>query len=196
MNKQLNANSEKQLDELVTRVARKAGCVGRDQQSYYEQLQQKLTETKTKAENKLHKVKIKLGMAKTMPDFAEEIRGYLKDGLLDLIAEGHTEEQALALTLDKFNQTEMDSDFDGLMRAYNQFGLEEETMHQRQNVPYDAIGVFYGAYFILGITTGGLLGWLLGNGWADIIGGIAVGLGFGLGLGVLTMAILMLRGHR
>ncbi len=188
----LSASTEKELDKLVERVARKAGCTGSDQISYYEQLQQKLTHTKVKAEKKLNRVKIKLGMTKGQPDFAEEIRGYLRDGLIDRMQNGASEQEALSATLAAFDQNETAQDFAGLMAAYDQFGLEDLEMnkHHGSMAGDETVGLFFAAFTVLFPTIGGLLGWLLGSGWVAI--GVGVGTGFllGTGAGLLTMAIL------
>jgi hypothetical protein len=192
MTEDVSQEGSKRIEKMVERVARKAGYTGRENMTYKELLQGKLQQKRDKAKNKVDRYRRKLSMKPGNRDFAEEIRTYLKDGVTDLMKEGRTEEQAIEATLKKFDEAELNESFDDFAKAFGGFGMQEWTAewYARNG---EAIGLFYAAFVVLGITLGALCGWLLGGTWQNTLIGLGVGLFTGVGLGLLANAIIAAR---
>ena len=68
----------------------------------------------------------------------------------------------------------------------------------------EAIGLFYGGFMFIGISVGGLLGFLVSGGsggfliggWVDVLIGVVLGAMFGLGCGEITNAVLIMRKNK
>ncbi len=195
MTDNLSREGHGRIEKMVERVARKAGYTGRENMTYKELLQAKLEQKRGKLKGKLDRYRRKLSMKPGNTDFAEEIRTYLKDGVIDLMEEGHSEENAIEITLKKFDEAELSQSFDGFVRAFGGFGMEE-WMTDWYAKNGEAIGLFYAAFVVLGTTLGAFGGYLLGRTWQNTLIGLAVGLFSGVGLGLLSNAILAARRAR
>ena len=209
MNKSSLSNGTKQkIDELVERVARKAGYTSGGMEDFFESLGAGIEDAGRRLEgrythkhhhhhyshrgHKCHKHHHKhhgMGRFFGSRDFAEEIHTYIADGIHDLMAEGHTEEEALKITLAKFDEAESKDDFKDFFADFNGFDLGRKIVvwHVENGV---TIGLFYGASVVFCITLGALLGYLLGEGIAEMGIGAAFGLFFGVCGGLLSHAIL------
>lgn len=183
----LNRETTKKVDELVKRVAKKAGYSGSTELTYQEHLQMKIGNVQKKFDKKIQKQRHKLGLSPKNNDFAEEIKTYLTDGVSDLMAEGYTEEEALQITLEKFDEAELKPDFEDFMEEFNDFGIQENMEWYAKEG--EAIGLFYGAFTILGLTLGAFFGFLAGRDLISTAIGTVVGLGCGVGLGLLSHAL-------
>ncbi|ATW26549.1 hypothetical protein [Candidatus Formimonas warabiya] len=189
----LDRETMRKIDKLVERVARKAGYSGQEEMTYKEHLQAKFEQQRDKLERKFQKYRHKFNLKSRRTDFAEEIKTYLRDGLVDLMKEGYSEEEALKMTMDKFDEAELNSSFEEFMREFDGFGMEEYVQLDkwyRENG--DAIGLFYGAFLILGLTLGAFFGYLGGHSLVSTGIGLAVGCGAGIGLGLLSNGIIVL----
>ncbi|RNC29078.1 MAG: hypothetical protein AWM53_00998 [Candidatus Dichloromethanomonas elyunquensis] len=198
----LSSETLAKIDTMVERVARKAGYTGRENMTYMELLQTKYEQQRKKISHKIrnqrgkieqgiNKYRHKFSMKPGNPDFAEEIKTYLKDGLLDLMNEGYTEAEAIKITMDKFDEAELNETFDEFVNAFDGFGMEEYMAHWYQNNG-EAIGLFYAAFTLLGMTLGAFLGYLLGHTLLNTLIGFGVGLFAGASLGLLSNAIIAL----
>jgi hypothetical protein len=136
-------------------------------------------------------------------DFAEEIRTYLKDGLMELMDEGRTEEEALKSTMEKFDVAELKENFNDFAKEFEWFGVDEykdikysdivmKKIMMRAMEKSAAVGLFYGAFIIFGMTIGAFLGFLLGHTLINTLIGFTVGLFIGIGLGLLSDALIAL----
>lgn len=184
----LSKDTNKKIDDLVRRAAKKAGYNG-GELTYQEHLQMKVERVKKKFNAKVQKQKDKLGIGRKNNDIAEEIKTYLSDSIIDLMAEGHTEEEALKITLQQFDEAELKPDFDSFMHEFNDFGMEENMEWYSKNG--EAIGLFFAAFTVLGITLGALIGYFIATSWIGAIFGGASGMFIGVGLGLLSMAIMV-----
>lgn len=149
-----------------------------------------------------HKYRRKLSLKSSHNlDFAEEIKTYLSDGISDLKAEGYTEKEALQITLEKFEDAELQDNFTDFMNEFNDFGMEEHKMKAQQlhMENGEILGVYYGGFTILGMTIGGLLLFLtsggvpefLDSGWIYTLIGLGVGTLIGIGCGLISHGIVM-----
>ena len=180
------------IEKMVERVARKAGYTGRENMTYKELLQAKLEQRRGKVKNKVDRYRRKLSRKPGNADFAEEIRTYLKEGVIDLMKDGSSEEEAIEITLKKFDEAELNQSFAEFAKAFGGFGMEE-YMTEWYAKNGDAIGLFYAAFVVLGTSMGAFGGYLLGHTWQNTLIGLAVGLFSGVGLGLLSNAILAAR---
>ena len=192
MTDSLSREAQARIEKMVERVARKAGYTGREAMTYRELLQAKLEQKRRKLKDKLERYRRKLSMKPSNTDFAEEIHAYLTDGVIDLVNEGRSEEEAIQITLKKFDEAEPNRSFEDFAKALGGFGMDEwmKDWHAKNG---EAIGMFYAAFSVLGMTLGALLGYLLGRVWQTALIGLAAGLFFGIGLGLLSHAILVSR---
>jgi len=189
----LSKETLQKLDKLVERVARKAGYTGHGGETYQEHLQSRLELGK---HSQRHSRSMRKPVAKsTRKDLAEEIRTYLRDGLSDLMKEGHSEKEALQITMDKFDEAEHRPDFAGFMDAFDGFGIEEYT-EQWYMVNGEVIGLFYGGFVFLGLTIGGFAGYLASRSLIDAAIGLAFGGCIGIGLGLISHALIVLLKRR
>jgi len=180
------------IEKMVERVARKAGYTGTENMTYKELLQAKLDQKRGKVKNKADKYRRKLSMKPSNSDFAEEIKTYLQEGVVDLMKDGSSEEAALEITLKKFDEAELNQSFDEFAKAFGGFGVQEYMTEWYANNG-EAIGLFYAAFVVLGMTLGALGGYLLGHTWQNTLIGLSAGLFSGVGLGLLSNAILAAR---
>lgn len=194
-NHDLSRESMESIDKLVQRVAMKAGYTGKEDITYKEHLQTKYEQKREKLQRKVNKYRHKLSLRPSRgSDFSEEIRTYLKDGLTDLMQEGHTEEEALRITMEKFDEAELKDSFDEFAKEFEGFGMEE-YMHNAEWYMKngESIGLFYAAFTVFGLTFGALAGYLIGHTWITAVIGLVVGLFTGVGCGLLSNAIIALR---
>lgn len=194
----LSRESQQKIDGLVERVAKKAGYTGGEGLTYKEHLQAKYEHKREKIRRKINKYKHKFSLRPSRDaDFAEEIRTYLRDGLKDLMEEGHSEEEALRMTMEKFDEAELKDSFDDFAKEFGGFGMEE-YMHNMEWYQHngEAIGLFYAAFTVFGLTFGALAGYLIGHAWYWAVASLVVGLLSGAGGGLLSNAIISLRKNR
>jgi hypothetical protein len=136
-------------------------------------------------------------------DFAEEIRTYLKDGLMELMDDGRTEEEALKQTMEKFDVAELKENFNDFAKEFDWFGVDEyknisygdivmRKIMMRAIEKSPATGLFYGAFIILGSTVGVFIGFMFGHTWANTLIGFGFGLFAGLSLGLLSDGLITL----
>lgn len=203
MNNMLSQELQEKINNMVERVARKAGYTGKENMGYkehlqnkYEQqyLQAKYEKQRDKFERKLNKYRHKISIKPSNTDFAEEIKTYLQDGLIDLMNEGYSEEEALKITMEKFDEADLKENFVEFVNALEGFGMEnyyEMTDWYTKNG--ETIGLFYAAFLFLGMGFGALFGYLLGHTWLNTLIGFGVGIFIGLSLGLLSHGILTLK---
>lgn len=203
MNNMLSREVQEKINNMVERVARKAGYTGKENMGYkehlqnkYEQqyLQAKYEKQRDKFERKLNKYRHKISIKPSNTDFAEEIKTYLQDGLIDLMNEGYSEEEALKITMEKFDEADLKENFDEFVNAFEGFGMEnyyEITDWYTKNG--ETIGLFYAAFLFLGMGLGALSGYLFGHTWLNTLIGFGAGLFIGLSLGLLSHGLLTLK---
>nr|WP_247739078.1 permease prefix domain 1-containing protein [Bacillus sp. 165] len=108
-------------------------------------------------------------------DFQEEIQSHITEHVKELVSQGMTEEEALEIVLSEFEGV----DFSEL----NQTKGAGKNMQYDEKI-YEAIGVFYGGFLILG----GAIGFITGS-WLGLILGTVIGIGAGCVAHGLTVAL-------
>lgn len=194
MSRELSHEASEKIDKMVERVARKAGYTGRENMTYKELLQAKFEQKKNKLEHKFNKYRHKFSMKSTNKDFSEEIKTYLQDGLADLMNEGYSEEEALKLTMEKFDEAELNESFDDFVEAFGGFGMKNyNEIANWYSKEGEAIGLFYAAFTVLGIGIGALTGYILGHTLVNTLIGTGIGFFIGVGLGLLSNAVIAVK---
>jgi hypothetical protein len=188
----LSRETMQKIDQLVERVARKAGYSGQEEMTYKEYLQARFEQELEKLAQNYRNFRRKLSLKPRRKDFAEEIKTYLCDGLVDLMKEGYSEEEALKITIEKFDEAELNSSFEKFMREFDGFGVKEMQLEKWYTENGEAIGLFYAASLVLGITLGAFFGYTGGYTLLSTGIGLAVGCGVGIGLGLLSHGIIVL----
>ncbi len=184
----ISLETNKKIDELVKRVARKAGYSG-GELTYQQHLQMKLENVQRKLNQKFQRQRHKFGFSPKNNDFAEEVKTYLSDGIADLIAQDYSEEEAFQITMDKFDEAELKPNFEEFMQEFNDFGLQEQMQWHAENG--EAIGLYFAAFMVLGLSLGAIFGWLAGHSLVSCLIGMAAGFSVGIGLGLLSFALLI-----
>lgn len=188
------ADLEKALDALVERVAYKAGFTGNEDMTYKEVLQTKYEQKIRKMRGKLDRYKGKLGLKPKRTDFTEEIRTYLRDGMDELMAQGHSLEEAIRLTGEKFDEAELAESFDAFVKNFDEFGLGEEAMRNQWRQNEEAGGLIYGGFSTLGVALGGLIGFINMGPWYYIVIGVGAGAMIGTSIAMICNAVLIRKG--
>ena len=194
MDKNLSREAQEKIDKMVERVARKSGYSDRENMTYKEHIQAKFEHMQTKVENKYKKYRKKFSMKPRASDFSDEIRTYLQDGLIDLMKEGHSEEEAIKITMDKFDDAELNENFYEFIEEFGGFGMEDykkTTEWYAKNG--ETIGLFYAAFVMFGMVLGTFLGYIIGHTLINILIGFGMGLFTGVGCGLLSNAIISMK---
>lgn len=195
MTKSLSRETQEKIDQMVERVARKAGYTGKENWSYKEHIQVMYEQQYLQAKFEKLKKKLEKNRKKIFnTDFAEEIRTYLQDGLIDLMNEGYTEEEALKITLEKFDEADLKENFDEFAKSFEDFGMQYEyELAKWYTKNGEAIGLFYSGFLILGMAVGAFLGYLFGHTWINTLIGLGLGTFIGIAFGLFSHAILAMK---
>ncbi len=127
-----------------------------------------------KADTKDFLLKLRLSSNRN-DDFQEEIQSHITEHVKELVSKGMTEEDTLKVVL---------SEFEGIdFSELKQMEGEGESMKQNEQM-YEAIGVFYGGFLILG----GAIGFITAS-WLGLILGVVIGIGLGNVAHGLTVAL-------
>lgn len=177
MSKKLSIDAMERIDEMVERVARKAGFTGKGDMTYQELLHQKFEQ--------------QYGNMLRVKDFTEEIKTYLKDGLQELMEDGYSEEEAIQITLEKIDEAELKDTFAEFAKAFE--GLDEQDTKKRAKRNEDVVGLLYGFFVMMGLGSGTLVGYIFGRSWLSTITGLFVGVFFGVALAMLAHIIFSLK---
>lgn len=164
----LSREAMARIDAMVEQIARKAGFTGSEDMTYQELIQARF-------EQQYGRIK----------DFTEEIKTYLKDGLLDLIEEGYSEDEAMAITMEKFDEAELKSTFADFANALEGFGplMDKSSVYTKQS--QDIVDLFYPIFILGGMALGLLAGYLMGGSWLSAITGLLAGVFIGIVLALL-----------
>ncbi len=165
----LSKETNNKIDSLVKRVAKKSGYASKEI-SFEKYVQD------YKKHNKADK-----------SEFEEEIRTYLSDSIIDMMNEGMAEGEALEKTISQFDEAEFMPDMEEFMKEFNDFGMK---MDAEWYAKHEAIGVFYGAFVVLGLVIGLMIGYIVVGGWINTIVSGVFGTLIGVGLGLLSQGII------
>lgn len=142
--------------------------------SYFERLGRKSDQVKDKLLRKMSKFKL---TSRQTLEARDDLTLYMSDYVTDLVEQGHTEEEALAMA-----KTALKADSDSDQAADIRDRYVEYYLSQNP-ADYEAVGLFYGGFLFLGLGFGGLIGFLSGGGreaflsggWLDTLIGVGVG---------------------
>ena len=155
-----------------------------------------LEKLQAKAGRTTHKIGRKLARFKSRSDQALEAQGdmilYMSDYMNDLMSRGLSEQEAFEKAREELS-TSGDSD--------SHADLQERMRQYYENydpADYEAIGLLYGGFTVLGFAVGALIGFLasggvpafLQEGWIYTLVGLVVGSVIGTGLGLIGHAVI------
>ena len=155
-----------------------------------------LEKLRAKAGQTRHKIGKKMARFKSRSDQALEARGdmilYMSDYMNDLVSQGLSEQEAFERAQEKLS-TSGDSDFHADLQERMQQYYESYNP-----ADYEAIGLIYGGFTVLGIAVGTLVGFLasggvpafLREGWIYTVAGLGIGTLIGVGLGMVGHAVI------
>lgn len=160
--------------------------------TYMEKLHQEIDRGKKKVMSTLGKLK---GRSEASREAENDMILYMSDYMNDLIAEGLSEQKAFERAREELKFRSESAKSADLQERFARY------LESRNPADYEVIGLFYAALIFLGVSIGGLTGYLSGGGramfqtggWLDTLIGAGVGLGIGLGFGLLSNAILVLK---
>ncbi len=171
----LSKETSNKIDGLVKRVAKKSGYASKE--ISFEKYVKEYKKNKKNRDN----------------DFEEEIRTYLSDSILDMMSEGLSESEALTKTINQFDEAEFMPEMEDFMKEFNDFGME---MNEEWYAKHEAIGVFYGAFVIIGMAIGAMFGFFGAGGILNTIVGSVFGLFIGVGCGLFSHGIIAMKGMK
>ncbi len=124
-------------------------------------------------------------------DAQNDLVVYMSDYMSDLISQGLTEQEAFEKAKTELSATDTEQASD-MRERFIQYYKNRDPAEE------EAIGLFYGGFFFLGIAVGGLIGFLVSggvpafsaDGWIYTLVGVAAGAFIGIGLGLISNAII------
>ena len=160
--------------------------------TYIERLRRKSNSTKQKVGIKLEKFK---GQSNKGLEAQNDMIVYMTDYMNDLILQGLTEQAAYEKAIEamKFaGNTEQTAD---LTERFEQYYKNLDPAE------YEAVGLLYAGFLFLGVSVGGLIGFIVGGGrnvfinggWIDTIIGVVVGLIIGLAFGNISHGVMTIK---
>jgi replicative superfamily II helicase len=172
-NQMLSTKTEKEIQKFVKNISLNSGIVSSDNMTYLEEVKMNINNVKQDIKQNMEQFKedtkdivLKLRVSSIKnEEFQEEILTHIIDHVKELVSNGMKEEEALKIVFSEFEGidfTELNQD-KGVIQMTNY----DERM-------YEAIGVFYAGFLILG----GAVGYLTG-GWTGAIIGAIIGIGLG-----------------
>lgn len=172
-NQLLSTKTEKEIQKFVNNISIHSGIVSTKDMTYVEEIKMNINNAKKdmkqsieqfKVDTKNFLIKLRFSSNKN-DDFQEEIQSHITDHVEELVFKGMTEEDALKVVLSEFAEI----DFSELKPIEK----EGETMIQDEKM-YEAVGLFYGGFLILG----GAIGFITAS-WLGLILGMVIGIGLG-----------------
>ena len=159
--------------------------------SYFERLSKKSDDTKNKIMNKISKFKV---TSDDVKEASDDLSLYMEDYMNDLMAQGHSEKEAFEMAKETLKTEERSSLNEDIHDKYREYYANMDLEKQ------EAIGLYYGGFFLLGGAVGAIAGSILGtigvfNGNFWITFGVSTGIGLivGIGLGLIKNASIMRR---
>lgn len=174
-NQPLSAKTEREIQKFVQELSLNSGILAADEMTYLEEVKYNIYTAKQemkqnieqfKAETKNFLLKLRLSSAKN-EEFQEEILTHISDYVRELVVSGVKEEEALDIVFSEFQ----DVDFSELNGDKGKGGI---PMMNGDEKMYEAIGVFYAGFLIIG----GAVGFILGS-WVGAMMGALIGIGLG-----------------
>lgn len=163
--------------------------------TYMEKLRRKADKTRGKVNRKLARFKATSDKGREAQD---DLILYMNDYISDLTAGGMSERDAFEKARSELSynsNTEQSADIHALFGQYFETG---------DPAVFEAAGLFYGGFIILGVTIGGLTGFLtcgglagfLLYGWLGTLIGLVTGALTGVGLGLIAHGITAAIGRK
>jgi len=160
--------------------------------TYLEMLRMEAGLTKQKIGKELSRFKISSDQAK---EAQSDMSLYMSHYINDLMSKGMSEQQAFAKAKEELSISGKPDFSADLQKRLEQYYKDFDPSE------YEAVGLFYGGFAILGIVIGALSGYIISGGWQefllggwiDILVGAAAGAVFGSGLGAICNAIVSVK---
>ena len=160
--------------------------------TYLEKLRRKTGQTKRKISAQLAKLKSR---SEKSIDAQNDMMLYMSDYMNDLIAQGLSEQEALARAKEELKFRSETARSVDLQERF------AEYYENRDPADDEAIGLFYAGFLFFGLAIGALVGFLgsggretfLAAGWIDTLIGAGIGAIIGIGLGLTSHAVIVLK---
>lgn len=172
-NQLLSSKTVKEIQKFVKTMTINSGIISSDNMTYLEEVKMNINNAKQemkqnveqfKADTKDFLLKLRVSSIKN-EEFQEEVQTHIMDHVKELVENGINEEDALKIVLNEFEGI----DFTEINKTE---GVSQ--MMSKNEQMYEAIGVFYAGFLIIG----GAVGFLKGGATGAIIGAI-IGIGLG-----------------
>jgi len=158
--------------------------------TYLEKLRKKSGQTKRKIGRKLARFK---GRSEQGREAQNDMILYMSDYMEDLMSKGLSEQEALEKAQEELAASSESDRHADLRERFCQYYWD------RDPADYEAAGLLYGGFLILGIVVGALVGYVLSggrqefvnSGWVDTLIGAGAGAILGIGLGLISNAIIV-----
>ena len=159
--------------------------------TYAEKVGIKARQARDKASAKLARLKSR---SEQSLEAQNDLALYMNDYIGDLMSQGMTESSAFGKAQSELAAASHSRQSDDLRERFEQY------YSTRDPAVYETIGLFYSGFTLLGMTSGGLLGFLISGGlsefsqegWIYTLIGIAVGCLTGVSLALIANAIISL----
>jgi len=163
--------------------------------TYLEKLRRKSYQTKDKITRKASRFKRRSDIGL---DAQNDMVLYMSDFMADLVSQGLSEQEAFEKASEALklgSGSEQSAYMDERLRQY---------IESRDPAEQETIGGFFGGFTLIGLTLGGLIGFLCGGGrtaflsggWIDTLIGVGVGLLIGTGLGLIAQGLITLKNRK
>lgn len=188
----MSNNTQDKIKSFVREQAQ--SYIEEAEMTYIEKLRHKAGQTKSKINNKLARFKTSSEYSKEVQD---DMYLYMNDYINDLISQGLSEEEAFLKAKENLTMHSNEQ----VIHWQNKF---EEYYASKDPVESEAIGLFYGGFVILGLSVGGLTGFLssgalanfMQEGWIYTLVGTGMGCILGVGLGLISNAIIVKKNNK
>ena len=171
MKRSFNNRTRIEIDHLVQRVAKKIGYSSAEvENDFYGKKSSKGLFSRSQ------------GRPSAAEQFSRELTEFIYVCMEKLMDKGASEEQALLVMQDNFNNEKMADSLNEFFKEYGGMEMEREKTRQYASSisKTEVVGMFYAALVIIGISLGALIGKIAGFLATGIISGAAIGLGMGI----------------
>jgi len=160
--------------------------------TYMEKLRKKTGQTKQKISKAMARFKNNSDQA---IEAQNDMILYMSDYMNDLIAKGMSEQQAFEKAKEELSAGGK-SDFNASL--HERIEQYYETLDPSE---YEAVGLLYGGFAIIGVAAGALAGYIISGGrqefllggWIDVLIGTCVGAVIGTGLSLICHAVVSIK---
>ena len=186
-----NKETQRKIDQFAKEQSQL--YLEESEMTYLEKLRRKAGQTRSKLNRKLARFR---GSSEQALEARNDMFLYMSDYMNDLISQGLSEEEAFDKASTELaasrqsDKTDLHADFHERIKQY---------YLTKDPADYEAIGLFYAGFLILGIVAGAFVGFMAGGalsgfiiqkGWIYTLIGTGLGILTGMGLGLISNAII------